>query len=78
MNLFSAAVHFIGVIVNWFWITVDGSLLHKGIARVIFFPSFLLISLLRGPQWRWYDRIDSTVICGALPLRSQTMEVWIA
>ncbi len=73
---YSIAVHFVGVVVNWFWTTVGGSMFHKGIVRVLYFPSILRMSLMEGPQRRWYDRIDSTVILGALPFRSQTKEVW--
>lgn len=70
-----SAARFISVVVNWFWITVDGSMFHKSIVRILYFPSLLRLSLLEGPQRRWYDRIDSTVIVGALPFRSQTKEV---
>ena len=33
--------------------------------------------LMEGPSWRWYDRIDSTVILGAIPFKSQTKEVHV-
>lgn len=75
MRIFSAAAHFLGVVVNWFWIAVDGSMFHKSIVRILYFPSILRLSLLEGPERRWYDRIDSTLIVGALPFRSQTKEV---
>lgn len=78
MVLFSVVVaQSVFVVVRWFWAFVDGSMLHKGINRVLYFPSILRMSLLTGPNRRWYDRIDSTVILGALPFRSQTKEVKI-
>ena len=52
-------------------------MLHKLISRVIYFPSVLRMSLMVGPERRWYDRVDDTVLLGALPFRSQTKEVRI-
>ncbi|KAM6158299.1 phosphatidylglycerophosphatase and protein-tyrosine phosphatase 1 [Rhynchocyon petersi] len=53
-----------------------GTLLEAGLARVLFYPT-LLYTLFRGkvpgPGHRdWYHRVDSTVLLGALPLRSMT------
>lgn len=78
MSLYSVAVDFVGVLVNWFWTVVGGSMFHKGLVRILYFPSILRMSLLEGPKRRWYDRVDSTVIVGALPFRSQTKEVGFA
>ncbi|XP_072473648.1 phosphatidylglycerophosphatase and protein-tyrosine phosphatase 1 isoform X2 [Notamacropus eugenii] len=52
------------------------TVLGAGLARILFYPT-LLYTLLRekvsGPAHRdWYHRIDSTVLLGALPLRSLT------
>ncbi|XP_074130806.1 phosphatidylglycerophosphatase and protein-tyrosine phosphatase 1 [Sminthopsis crassicaudata] len=52
------------------------SVLSAGLARILFYPT-LLYTLMRdkvsGPGHReWYHRIDSTVLLGALPLRSLT------
>ncbi|KAM8970187.1 phosphatidylglycerophosphatase and protein-tyrosine phosphatase 1 [Sarcophilus harrisii] len=52
------------------------SVLSAGLARILFYPT-LLYTLMRdkvsGPAHRdWYHRIDSTVLLGALPLRSLT------
>ncbi|XP_036618509.1 phosphatidylglycerophosphatase and protein-tyrosine phosphatase 1 [Trichosurus vulpecula] len=52
------------------------TVLGAGLARILFYPT-LLYTLLRdkvsGPGHRdWYHRIDSTVLLGALPLRSLT------
>ena len=33
------------------------------------------MTLIEGPLHRWYDRVDDTVILGALPFRSQTEKV---
>ncbi|XP_054939496.1 phosphatidylglycerophosphatase and protein-tyrosine phosphatase 1 isoform X2 [Physeter macrocephalus] len=53
-----------------------GTLLEAGLARVLFYPT-LLYTLFRGkmpgPAHRdWYNRIDNTVLLGALPLRNMT------
>ncbi|XP_012380384.2 phosphatidylglycerophosphatase and protein-tyrosine phosphatase 1 [Dasypus novemcinctus] len=50
--------------------------LEAGLARVLFYPT-LLYTLFRGKMpgrvhRDWYHRIDSTVLLGALPLRSMT------
>jgi len=46
------------------------------IARTIFYPSLLYnIMMERFTSRRWFDRIDDTVVLGALPLRSITDEV---
>uniref|UniRef100_A0A4X2KKT5 Protein tyrosine phosphatase mitochondrial 1 n=1 Tax=Vombatus ursinus TaxID=29139 RepID=A0A4X2KKT5_VOMUR len=52
------------------------TVLGAGLARILFYPT-LLYTLVRvkvsGPGHRdWYHRIDSTVLLGALPLRSLT------
>lgn len=56
-----------------------GTLLEAGLARVLFYPT-LLYTLFRGkmpgPAHRdWYNRIDNTVLLGALPLRNMTRRV---
>nr|KAF6343528.1 protein tyrosine phosphatase mitochondrial 1 [Pipistrellus kuhlii] len=53
-----------------------GTLLEAGLARVLFYPT-LLYTMVRGqvpgPARRdWYNRIDRTVLLGALPLRRMT------
>ncbi|CAK6449441.1 unnamed protein product [Pipistrellus nathusii] len=53
-----------------------GTLLEAGLARVLFYPT-LLYTVVRGqvpgPARRdWYNRIDRTVLLGALPLRRMT------
>ncbi|XP_068947739.1 phosphatidylglycerophosphatase and protein-tyrosine phosphatase 1 [Petaurus breviceps papuanus] len=55
---------------------VVSTVLGAGLARILFYPT-LLYTLVRdkvsGPGHRdWYHRIDSTVLLGALPLRSLT------
>lgn len=42
------------------------------LARFLFYPTLLRNILLESPKRRWFDRIDSTVVLGALPVRSQT------
>ncbi|EDO40641.1 predicted protein, partial [Nematostella vectensis] len=44
-------------------------------ARVLFFPSLLWIVATESRSRRWFDRIDSTVILGALPFKSQTQKL---
>jgi len=45
-------------------------------SRIVFYPSLLYnVVLERAGRRRWYDRIDNTVILGALPFRSLTAEV---
>ncbi|XP_049628558.1 phosphatidylglycerophosphatase and protein-tyrosine phosphatase 1-like [Suncus etruscus] len=51
-------------------------LLEACLARVLFYPT-LLYTVLRNKMpgrahYKWYHRIDSTVLLGALPLRSMT------
>ncbi len=63
------------VFLRWFWYTVYGTGFHKLLVRLLYFPSIGRMSLLEGPNRRWYDRIDDTVILGALPFRSQAKQV---
>lgn len=66
----------------WFFDAVDKEAfvlsipvgLRRRILRVMFFPTLLwtlLLHRLMPDQRRWYDRIDSRVIIGALPLKRQ-------
>lgn len=75
MSFFATVANVAQVLVNWFWVVIDGSWLHRGLARLLYFPSILRMTLKEGPNRRWYDRIDDTVILGALPFRSQTKKV---
>lgn len=77
MSFFASVAHVAQVLVNWFWVTIEGSWLHRGLARLLYLPSIVRMTLREGPNRRWYDRIDDTVILGALPFRSQTKEVRI-
>ncbi len=63
------------VILRWFWYTVYGTVVHKLLVRLLYFPSIGRMCLLEGPNRRWYDRIDDTVILGALPFKSQAKKV---
>lgn len=46
------------------------------IARLTFYPTLLYnVFMERVTSRRWYDRIDETVILGALPFRSLTKKV---
>ncbi len=63
------------VFLRWFWYTVYGTGFHKLLVRLLYFPSIGRMCLLEGPNRRWYDRIDDTVILGALPFRSQAKQV---
>lgn len=44
-------------------------------ARIAFYPSLLWGIATESSAKRWYDRIDSHVILGALPFKSQTKEL---
>lgn len=47
-------------------------------ARVTFYPSLLYnIFMEKVSTRRWYDRIDESVILGALPFKSMTKQVFI-
>jgi atypical dual specificity phosphatase len=46
------------------------------LSRLAFYPTLLYnVVLHQSGVRRWYDRIDETVILGALPFRSLTQEV---
>ncbi|XP_022790362.1 phosphatidylglycerophosphatase and protein-tyrosine phosphatase 1-like isoform X1 [Stylophora pistillata] len=45
-------------------------------ARVAFYPSLLWGIATESSTKRWYDRIDTHVLLGALPFKSQTKEEW--
>ena len=59
------------------WISVSTEfIMSSGVAaRVFFYPTLLWNVMMQGRNRRWYDRIDTTVILGALPFKSQTKEV---
>ena len=46
-------------------------------ARIAFYPSLLWGIATESATKRWYDRVDTHVILGALPFKSQTKEVSI-
>ena len=51
-------------------------MLSSGIfARVAFYPSLLWGIVTESSTKRWYDRVDTHLILGALPFKSQTKEV---
>lgn len=58
---------------------IYGTMLHRALARVLYIPS--IAKMLATSWWKlnpakqWYNRLDETVILGALPFRSQTKEV---
>lgn len=70
---------FYKVCTGWLARVMYGGPLHKAAARLLYLPSLARMSLLWG-RWKrnWYDRVDDTVILGALPFRSQTKEVLIS
>jgi len=48
------------------------------ISRAIFYPTLLYnVAMERLAGRHWFDRIDDTVVLGALPLRSVTGEVML-
>ena len=49
------------------------------LSRAYFLPSILLNSLKLqiSEKFKWYNRIDDTVVLGALPFRSQAEEVYL-
>jgi len=49
---------------------------HKMFAQFIFFPSLLYnVVMCKFGDRRWYDRIDETVVLGALPFNSVAKEI---
>lgn len=51
----------------------------KMLARISFYPSLLYnVFMEKVSNRQWYDRIDETVILGALPFRSMTSQVIIS
>ena len=63
--------HLLHIMVEW----IIGSAIHRAFARLIYLPSIVRLIVREGPKQRWYDRVDDTVILGALPFRSQTKQV---
>ncbi|KAI5087070.1 phosphatidylglycerophosphatase and protein-tyrosine phosphatase 1 isoform X1 [Silurus meridionalis] len=46
------------------------------LARVLFYPTLAYnVVLEKVSSRRWFDRVDQTVILGALPFKSMTTEV---
>lgn len=66
------------VCTGWLARVMYGGPLHKAGVRLLYLPSLARMSFLWG-RWKrnWYDRVDETVILGALPFRSQTKEVCV-
>ena len=57
-------------------IETSAIMLSSGIfARVAFYPSLLWGIVTESSTKRWYDRVDTNIILGALPFKSQTKEV---
>ena len=54
---------------------VEAMLSSPIFARVAFYPSLLWGIATESSTKRWYDRIDTHLILGALPFKSQTKEV---
>eukprot|EP00731_Ephydatia_muelleri_P014822 Em0008g542a len=58
---------------------IHGTMFHRVLARILYVPSIAKMSARS--RWKpnsakqWYNRIDETVILGALPFRSQTKEL---
>lgn len=51
---------------------------HTMFARVTFYPTLLYnVFMEKVTQRNWYDRIDETVILGALPFRTISQKVCI-
>lgn len=67
-NVYQYLVH---VVANWIY----GSLLHRIVARLLYFPTVLRLMIREGPQSKWYNRVDDTVLLGALPFRNHTKQV---
>lgn len=70
---------FYKVCTGWLARVMYGGPLHKAAARLLYLPSLARMSILWS-RWKrnWYDRVDDTVVLGALPFRSQTKEVLIS
>lgn len=55
--------------------------MHRSIARLLFWPTLgwnLLLNKLIGAQRRWWDRVDGSVILGALPFRQDVPALYEA
>ena len=65
------------VATGWLVRAVYGGSLHNVGVRLLYLPSLARMSFLWSYMGKknWYDRVDDTVILGALPFRSQTKEV---
>ncbi|CAI8019909.1 Phosphatidylglycerophosphatase and protein-tyrosine phosphatase 1 [Geodia barretti] len=65
------------VATGWLVRAVYGGSLHNVGVRLLYLPSLARMSFLWSYMGKknWYDRVDDTVILGALPFRSQTKEL---
>ena len=47
------------------------------LSRIFYFPGIAWNTVSwRWRRYQWYNRIDNTIVLGALPFRSQAEEVW--
>ena len=73
----------VGSSLEWMLVTLFqltlGLTARQLLSRAYFLPSILLNSLKLqiSEKFKWYDRIDDTVVLGALPFRSQAEEVFM-
>ena len=65
------------MLVTMFQLTL-GLTARQLLSRAYFLPSILLNSLKLqiSKKFKWYNRIDDTIVLGALPFRSQAEEVF--
>ena len=74
-DLFQVLAAYIKLWLEFVWQILMASPANEFIARLLYFPTIVRLMLLSSPKRPWYNRVDDTVILGALPLRRLTKEV---
>lgn len=62
-------------LLSWISVSTDFMMSSGFAARAFFYPTLLWNVMMQGRNRRWYDKIEGTLILGALPFKSQTKQV---
>lgn len=75
MSFLSSVSQGIGLLFRMIGQWMYGTTAHHVLARLLYLPTVLRLMVREGPGNKWYNRLDDTVLLGALPFRSQTKTV---